>query len=128
MGTMHRALVVDDSGTTRRILAGLLRELDFEVAEAVDGREGLLRLREGEAPALVLVDWNMPELDGIGFVREVRADVAWNAVRLVMVTTECEMHRVSTALGEGADEYLMKPFTREMLVDKLALLGFGGFG
>lgn len=120
------ALVVEDSGTTRRIIARLLRELGFDVAEAANGREGLERLGGLAArPSLVLVDWNMPELDGLAFVREVRADRSYDDVRLMMVTTEVEKRQVLRALAEGVDEYVMKPFTREMLVEKLTLLGFG---
>jgi two-component system, chemotaxis family, chemotaxis protein CheY len=121
-----RALIVEDSSTTRRIIAAILRDLAFEVIEAGDGKEALARLGEGEAPALIVVDWNMPELDGLGVVRAVRADRVYDGVRIVMVTTEVEKGRVVTALEAGADEYLMKPFTREMLAEKLALIGFQG--
>lgn len=120
------ALVIDDSGTTRKIIAGILREIGFEVAEAANGREGLERLRELAKPALVVVDWNMPELDGLGFVEAVRADHAYDDVPLMMVTTEAEKKNVVRALTAGANEYMMKPFTREMLVEKLALIGFRG--
>jgi two-component system chemotaxis response regulator CheY len=121
-----RALVIEDSGTTRRIIAGILREIGFDVGEAANGREGLERLREMEKPDLVVVDWNMPELDGLGFIQAVRSDHGYDDVRLMMVTTEAEKKQVVTALTAGANEYVMKPFTREMLVEKLALIGFGG--
>jgi two-component system chemotaxis response regulator CheY len=120
------ALVIEDSGTTRRVMAGLLREAGFVVSEAADGREGLARLRELGAIALVVVDWNMPELDGLQTIEAIRGDRSYDPVRLLMVTTEAEKSRVVEALKAGANEYLMKPFTREMLLEKLALLGFGG--
>lgn len=121
-----RALVIDDSGTTRRIIAGILRGVGFAVVEAGNGREGLEVLRKLPDTALAVVDWNMPELDGLGFVEAVRADRGFDKVALIMVTTEIEKNRVVKALTAGANEYVMKPFTEEMLVEKLALIGFGG--
>lgn len=121
-----RALVIDDSGTTRRIIAGILRGVGFAVVEAGNGREGLEVLRKLRDVDLAVVDWNMPELDGLGFVEAVRADRSFDKVALIMVTTEIEKNRVVKALTAGANEYVMKPFTEEMLVEKLALIGFGG--
>src|SRR5262249_15816518 len=108
----------------RSILGKVLRQLGFEVEEAGNGREGLERLqRIVEKPDLALVDWNMPEMDGMAFVRAGRAAPNYNDVRLMMVTTETELSRVATALEAGADEYVMKPFTPEVLADKLGILG-----
>jgi two-component system chemotaxis response regulator CheY len=124
-----QALIIDDAVTTRRVIAAMLRELGFSVVgEAGNGREGLARLAQVAKPALLVVDWNMPELDGIGFLRAVRADPAYDGVRLLMVTSETEMSHVATALSAGADEYVMKPFSKEMLAEKLAILGFGAGG
>ena len=123
---MHRALVVDDSAIVRHFLTGILRELSFDVFEAPDGRSGLALLGSMSDVTLVLVDWNMPGLDGLEFVKSVRADRVYDAVCMMMVTTEIEMHKVSTALDAGANEYLMKPCTREMVRDKLVLLGLLG--
>lgn len=120
---MH-ALVVDDSRTIRMILTAYLKKLGFDVTVAVDGRDGLDRLRGMEKADVVLVDWNMPELDGISFVRAVRAQPAYAALPLMMVTTNTELSNVSEALGAGADEYVMKPFTADMIREKLELLGF----
>ena len=120
------ALIVDDSGTTRRIIAGFLVEAGFQVDEAADGSQGLEKLRHLGTPDLVVVDWNMPELDGLGFVKAVRAEARWKDVRLLMATTEAEKHKIILALEAGANEYVMKPFTREMFLEKLALLGIGG--
>ena len=117
-----RALVIDDSRTVRAIIGKILRDEGLEVVEAANGREGLERLRENPGVELVLVDWNMPEMNGLDFIRAVRADRAYDAVRIMMVTTETEQEQVVRALEAGANEYVMKPFTREILVAKLSLL------
>lgn len=119
-----RALVIDDSRATRAILTRILDSLGFEVVQAADGRQGL-EVLHAEAPIdLALVDWNMPELDGIGFVRACRADAAVDPQpRLVMVTTEGDTDHILTALDAGADEYAMKPFTPAVIREKLELLG-----
>jgi two-component system chemotaxis response regulator CheY len=118
-----RALVIDDSKTMRRILGRILLQAGFEVEEAGNGCEGLQRLGQPGQTDVVLVDWNMPEMDGLAFVRTVRADPAFESVRLMMVTTEAELARVATALDAGADEYVMKPFTEDVIREKLELLG-----
>lgn len=118
-----RALVVDDSRATRTILRQILKEIGFEVSEAGHGREALERLKEIGTPDLALVDWNMPEMNGFEFVRAVRADHAYDSMRLMMVTTETEMEQVAKALEAGANEYVMKPFTKDVILEKLDLLG-----
>lgn len=117
-----RALVIDDSRTVRAIIRHALAELGLDVVEAANGREGLDQLRAADGVELVLVDWNMPEMNGLEFIRAVRADRAYDAVRIMMVTTETEQAQVMRALEAGANEYLMKPFTKEVLVAKLSLL------
>jgi two-component system chemotaxis response regulator CheY len=119
-----QALVVDDSATMRQILKEYLKKLGFAVTEAANGREALDVLKAMPTADLVLVDWNMPEMDGVSFVRAVRADPSYAALPLLMVTTNTELSQVSTALEAGANEYIMKPFTREMIREKLELLGF----
>jgi two-component system chemotaxis response regulator CheY len=118
------ALVIDDSRAMRAILSRQLRQLGFEVMEAGHGGEALERLRESPAlPVLALVDWNMPHMNGLEFVRAVRARPELDALRLVMVTTETELSRVRAALDAGANEYVMKPFTTDILLGKLASVG-----
>ncbi len=117
-----RALVIDDSRTVRTIVGTTLRELGMEVIEAGNGREGLDQLRLSPGVELVLVDWNMPVMDGLEFITAVRADRTYDPVRIMMVTTETEQEQVTRALVAGANEYLMKPFTREILIAKLGLL------
>lgn len=121
-----QAIVVDDSRAMRMLMGRLLKDIGFEVDEAGDGCQALVRLRErlAENPLqLALVDWNMPEMSGIELVEAVRADPAFAPLRIVMVTTETELSQVSRAIEAGADEYLMKPFTRDDVLGKLELLG-----
>ncbi|MEO5798036.1 MAG: response regulator [Gemmatimonadales bacterium] len=121
----RRAMVIDDSRAMRGILRRMLVEAGLEVIEAANGREALDRLHAGELCDVALVDWNMPEMNGLEFVMAVRADPRFTAMRLMMVTTETEMHQVMRALEAGADEYVMKPFTVDVVRDKLAILGVG---
>ena len=118
-----RTLVVDDSRVIRTIVGRALQELGFQFIEASNGQDGLEKLAQGELPAVVMIDWNMPELNGIEMVKTVRANPAWADVRLIMITRENEIERVQTALEAGADEYIMKPFTKEMIQEKLDILG-----
>jgi two-component system chemotaxis response regulator CheY len=118
-----QALVVDDSKLIRLVLRRMLEELGFDVAEAGDGRRALDLLDDGLSPGLMLVDWNMPEMSGIDFVETVRRPPYTSTSRIVMVTTETEIEQVVRALETGADEYVMKPFTKEVISEKLELLG-----
>lgn len=118
-----QALVIDDSRAVRLLVGNILREQGYGVVAAGDGREGLQRLEENPEIRLVLVDWNMPVMDGLEFIQAVRKVRAWDEVRLVMVTTETESEQVQRAITAGANEYVMKPFTAEVLVAKLSLLG-----
>jgi len=118
-----RALIVDDSRATRGILRKFLRELGFDVYEAGDGKQALAILHEIRSAELALVDWEMPVMNGLEFVRAVRAERVFDPVRLMMVTTKAELEDVCQALNAGANEYVMKPFTKEVIEEKLALLG-----
>lgn len=118
-----RALIVDDSKSMRMILKRVVQESGFEVSEAADGREAVARLNRGEQADLLLVDWNMPVMNGYELICAVRANSLLSGVRIMMVTTETSMDQVQQALAAGADEYLMKPFTKDVLLAKLALLG-----
>lgn len=123
--SIRRAMVIDDSRAMRGILRRMLIEAGLEVIEAANGREALDRLHAGESVDVALVDWNMPEMNGLEFVMAVRADPKYSELRLMMVTTETEMHQVVRALEAGANEYVMKPFTVDVVREKLALLGVG---
>ena len=121
-----RALIIDDSKAMRCLLGRMLRGLDFEVVEAANGRQGLERLQEIGKVDLALVDWNMPEMNGLEFIRTVRAEHSYDGVLLMMVTTETEMANVVRALAAGANEYVMKPFTQDVIVEKLQIFGMAG--
>lgn len=122
-----RALIVDDSKTMRRIVGKVVKENGFEIiVEAENGEEAMTRLRDSGADAplqLALVDWNMPVMDGLSFVKAARAE-GFADLPIIMITTEGSMEYVTRAIEAGANEYLMKPFTKESLRDKLVLLGF----
>jgi two-component system chemotaxis response regulator CheY len=118
-----RVLILDDSRAMRMILRRIMHSAGFEVAEAADGRQGLDALAGGPLPDVALVDWNMPGIDGLGFVNAVRDNPDYRPMTLMMVTTESEHDQVVRALAAGAHEYIIKPFTADAIVDKLELLG-----
>jgi len=120
-----RVLVVDDSRAIRRIIGEIMKQLGFEVSEAGNGIEALQQLDELGAPDLVLVDWNMPEMNGLDFIKAVRANPSFSNLPLMMVTTETEMERMALAFMAGVNEYVMKPFDKATILDKLQLLGIG---
>jgi len=118
-----KALVIDDSKAIRSIIGKHLKGLGFEVVEADSGVEALVQLKKMGGADIALLDWNMPQMDGFEFLRRVRSDPDFSELRVMMVTTESEMSQVAKALEAGASEYLMKPFTKEALLEKLVLLG-----
>ena len=121
---MAKALVVDDSRAVRMILAKTLKELGYEVREAANGKEALdVVAVEGAAVKLVLADWNMPELNGLDLLKRLRQKPELSSMVVVMVTTETELSQMTAALEAGANEYVMKPFTKDILVEKLQLVG-----
>jgi len=120
-----RALIVDDSRALRMLMKNILKEMGFEIIEAGHGKEALERLAAVGSVTLALVDWNMPEMNGLDFVKALRSDTKHDDVKVVMVTTETEMPRMVAALEAGANEYLMKPFTKDSLREKLSMVGLG---
>lgn len=121
-----RALVVDDSRTVRRILGKILTEVGFkEIEDAGNGQEALDILGQRSDFDIALVDWNMPVMAGIDFVKSLRAKPEFDHVRVMMVTTESQITDITSALEAGADEYVVKPFTSDVIRDKLGLLGIG---
>jgi two-component system, chemotaxis family, chemotaxis protein CheY len=118
-----RALVVDDSRAIRRIIGNILKEIGYEISEAGNGLEALAQLEALGCPDLILVDWNMPEMNGLEFIKAARADKRYKRVPMMMVTTETEMERMAQAFIAGVNEYLMKPFDKNQLLEKLQLLG-----
>jgi two-component system chemotaxis response regulator CheY len=120
-----RALIVDDSRFVRSFLRGLLEEKGIECEEAADGQAGLDRLHGDRIFDLALLDWNMPVMNGLDMLKELRAE-GFNGIKVMMVTTEAENNFILSALDAGADEYLMKPFDDVALKEKLAMLGLAG--
>jgi two-component system, chemotaxis family, chemotaxis protein CheY len=121
--TVH-AIVIDDSTAMRRILRRIVSQFGFEVCEAGNGREALDVLAASDpVPELALIDWNMPEMNGLEFIQAVRKDPRYTRLTLLMVTTESEQSQIVRALAAGAHEYLIKPFTADAVAEKLELLG-----
>lgn len=117
-----RALIIDDSSSTRKILGQFMRQMNYEIVEAGDGKEALQRFEEAPDIAVALVDWNMPVMNGLEFVRRLRENRKHDDVKLMMVTTEHDAEHIEQALSAGANEFVMKPFTFEVLEEKLAIL------
>ena len=120
------ALVIDDSRTMRTIIGTILRQIGMDVIEAGTGLHGLEQLEQNPDVDLVLVDWNMPEMNGLDFIKAMRAQYIYDRIRILMVTSETQLDQVTKAMNAGADEYLMKPFSRDILLAKLDLLDILG--
>jgi len=114
-----KALVVDDSRATRSFLRRMLTEASWEVVEAGDGSEALSRIEDTGPFELAVVDWNMPVMSGIELVEAVRARRDLDKLKLIMVTSNTELERMARALEAGADDYMMKPFSKEALLERL---------
>ncbi len=119
-----RTLIVDDSSFIREYLRQMLRRVGTDYAEAENGYEALVLLRKGELFDLMLVDVNMPVMNGLECVRLLRKENLAPAMKVMMVTTEADHSYIEQALNYGADEFLMKPFTQDSLREKLLLLDF----
>lgn len=118
-----RALIVDDSRAMRAVIGKMVSDLGVTTTFAANGRDALEQLEAHGRPDFALVDWNMPEMNGFELLLAIRADARYADMPLVMVTTETEMSQVMKALECGANEYVMKPFTADILRDKLDMLG-----
>lgn len=121
-----KMLIIDDSKPMRTWLAFIARELSFTPSEADDGRSALdllIRNDPREPFAVALVDWEMPRMNGLELVQAVRRNQDFAELKLLMVTTLNSTERVAEALAAGADDFLMKPVTKELLADKLLILG-----
>jgi two-component system chemotaxis response regulator CheY len=115
-------MVIDDSKAMRTVLVRMLSTCGYEeIIEATNGVDAFRQIRDHGSPDVVLVDWNMPEMTGIEFVRRIRSSGMLDEAAVVMVTSETAMEKVTEALESGADEYLMKPFTIDALLEKLEL-------
>ena len=115
-------LIVDDSRVVRKVARRILEAHGYTVTEATDGRQALETCRLG-LPDCVLLDWNMPVMDGLSFLRAFRAEFGPDNPPVVFCTTENDMAHIAQAIESGAQEYIMKPFDEEILVGKLAQVG-----
>jgi len=112
-----KILVVDDSITMRRIIVNMLKSSGYEdIVEASNGREAICLM---DGISLVLTDWNMPVMDGLSFLKEVRANAVWSAIPVIMVTTEGAQEEVLEALRNGASDYVVKPFNKTGFIKKV---------
>ncbi|MDX8406020.1 MAG: response regulator [Mariprofundus sp.] len=119
-----KALIVDDAKVVRVALGRIMNQLGFETQKAEDGKVALALMQAHPDTDVVMLDWNMPVMNGYDFLLALRADPRWHtAPKVVMVTTETGMTSMFKALAAGADEYIMKPFDKEMVAGKLAMLG-----
>jgi len=119
---MKSCLIVDDSKVIRMVAKKILQELSFETEEAEDGQSALDICRE-RLPTAVLLDWNMPVMNGIEFLRELRALPGGDAPVVVFCTTENDIEHIQEAIEAGANEYIMKPFDSEIVQAKFTQVG-----
>ena len=122
---MKTCLVVDDSRVIRKVARRILEDLGFEIAEASDGMEAIAWCRTA-MPEAILLDWNMPVMDGLAFLRELRKEPNGHEPVVVFCTVESDMEHIVAALEAGADEYIMKPFDGDILEAKLNQAGLVG--
>ena len=119
---MKSCLIVDDSRVIRKVSRHILETLGFHVEEAENGQEGLDKCAEG-MPDVVLLDWNMPVMDGLGFLKELRKDLNGKTPIVVFCTAERDVLKITEALDAGADEYIMKPFDSDIIESKFQQAG-----
>ena len=119
---MKTCLVVDDSGVVRKVARRIVETLNFSVIEAEDGEKALEACKRS-MPEAVLLDWNMPVMDGYDFLRNLRRMAGGDKPKVVFCTTENGMDHIARALEAGADEYIMKPFDKDIVTDKFREVG-----
>jgi two-component system chemotaxis response regulator CheY len=121
---MKTCLIVDDSSVIRKVARRILEEMDFTVDEAEDGQEAFEKCRH-EMPDAIMLDWNMPIMTGLEFLKSLRGYVGGDKPKVVFCTTENDVGHIAMALKAGANEYMMKPFDREILEGKFMELELG---
>jgi two-component system, chemotaxis family, chemotaxis protein CheY len=119
---MRTCLVVDDSRIVRRVARKILEELEFNCIEAADGKEAL-KICEEQLPEVILLDWNMPVMTGIDFLRSLQQAAGEDMPKVVFCTTESNLDHIREALEAGASEYMFKPFDSEILQSKFRQIG-----
>lgn len=119
---MKTCLIVDDSKVVRMVARKILEELDFEIVEAADGKEAMEECGR-KMPDAILLDWNMPVMSGIEFLRELRVKDGGDGPLVIFCTTENDMAHIQEAMSAGANEYIMKPFDSEIIQSKFSQIG-----
>ncbi|HEY7458791.1 MAG TPA: response regulator [Xanthobacteraceae bacterium] len=119
---MKRCLIIDDSSVIRKVARRILEGFGFSVTEAADGRQALDSCVK-EMPEAILLDWNMPVMDGYEFLRALRAMPGGDRPKVVFCTTENDLAHIARAMHAGADEYIMKPFDKEIVEAKFQEVG-----
>ncbi len=122
MTASKSCLIVDDSKVVRMVARKILEGLNFAIAEAENGQLALEQCKR-QMPDVVLLDWNMPVMDGLGFLKALRASQGGGQPVVVFCTTENDLSRIQEAIGAGANEYIMKPFDRDIIETKFAQVG-----
>ena len=117
---MRTCLVVDDSRVIRKVARRIIEEMGFEVSEAGDGAEALAWCR-ASMPEAILLDWNMPSMNGIEFLRMLRNEPGGERPKVIFCTVETALERIREAIDCGAAEYIMKPFDSDIILSKFAL-------
>ena len=119
---MKSCLIVDDSRVVRKVAGRIIRDLQFEIAEAGDGADALTVCRE-KMPDAILLDWNMPTMNGLDFLRALRREPGGNKPVIVFCSTENDAEHIGEAMRSGANEFIMKPFDAEIVQSKFAEVG-----
>lgn len=119
---MSTCLIVDDSKVVRKLVKSIVENLSFETMEAGDGKEAISKCKE-KMPEVILLDWNMPVMDGMGFLGAFKSEFSGAGTVIIFCTTENEVGRIQEALDAGAHEYVMKPFDSEIIKNKFIQTG-----
>ena len=119
---MKTCLVVDDSSVIRKVARRILEDLEFRIIEAEDGQQAIDECRHA-MPDAILLDWNMPVMDGLAFLGKLRGELGGDRPKVVFCTTENDVAHIAKAIRAGANEYIMKPFDREIMVAKFQEVG-----
>ncbi len=119
---MTTCLIVDDSKIVRKVVRRIVEPFGFTILEAENGREAVDHVRANAVDVMIL-DWNMPVMDGMECMKEIRADTLLNQPKIIFCTTENEFTKIQQAMMNGADEYVMKPFDEAIIAGKLSQLG-----
>lgn len=122
---MTTCLIVDDSKIVRKVVRRIVEVFGFTILEAENGREALDQVRANTVDVMIL-DWNMPVMDGMECMKAIRADTELNQPKIIFCTTENEFNKIQQAMMNGADEYVMKPFDEAIIAGKLSQLGIIG--